>query len=217
MTVVYPVFSRLHASSRATLNTAYTKSFTYLLVLSLPIAVGGMMVADNLVPLVFGGEFRPSVLVFQVLVWTAFFDFVGYVNGPTLLAAGRERVFAVSWSLFIISNFFLDYLFIKRFGYIGACYVTLILKAGMFLLYSTMCHRQLNVRPAWGQLQKAIVATAAMGAAIWATRLVTTSTFLLVPVGIAAFLATAALIRLVPQADWDALRAAVGLRKKPMS
>jgi len=205
MTAVYPVLSRLSVDAEQSLRHTYAKSFSYLLMLAFPVAVGGTLVAEELILVIFGEAFRHSVVVFRIMAWFAIFEFAGYINGTTLMATNREKLFAGTWSGFMLANIVLDYLFVKRFGYIGACYVTLILGTLMFVLYSVLCHRQLRLSPDWVLLGKAATAAAFMGAGLFACSQITTQLVVMVPLGVVLFAAAVLLLRVVPGEDRRAL------------
>ncbi|MBW2059918.1 MAG: flippase, partial [Deltaproteobacteria bacterium] len=112
MNAIFPVLSRLSVSDGDSLRTAYTKSFSYLLMVAFPIGVGGFLVSDQVILFIYGDQFQNSILIFQVMIWVVVFSFVGFLNGATLNATGRERPFALMQGVSALSNVFLDYFLI---------------------------------------------------------------------------------------------------------
>ncbi|MCK4825471.1 polysaccharide biosynthesis C-terminal domain-containing protein, partial [bacterium] len=210
MMVIFPVLSRVSVLSPDTLRQIYSKSFYYLLMISFPIAVGGFLLSDQIILGIYGEQFRNSVLIFKVMVWVVIFCFVGWVNGATLNATGREKLFAGTYSCFALANIVLDYFFIRRFGYIGACYVTLILNGIDFFFYSILCHRQLSIKPEWSIIRKSLVASVTMGGIIYLLKKISVSVLIMIPVGAVAFLGLILLQRTLPKEDIIALRNLVG-------
>jgi len=206
---IFPALSRISASSSESLGQTYLKSFSYLLMLSFPITVGVFMISDQIMLMIYGNEFRNSVLILQLMVWMISFNFVGYINGATLCASGRERMFATVFSCFALANIFLDYVFITRFGYIGACYVTLILKGIEFFLYSIICHRQLSVKPEWKMILKSLVASIIMGVVLFFSKEASINGFLLIPFGILIYFGLIFLFGTLPKEDYRAFRSLV--------
>jgi len=206
MLVIFPVLSRLSVLSSDLLRQTYSKSFYYLLMISIPIAVGGFLVSDQIILGIYGQQFRNSILIFQVMVWLVIFNFVGWINGTTLNASGREKMFAATWSCFALANIVLDYIFIKRFGYIGACYVTLILNGIDFFLYSIICHRQLSVKIEWPIIWKSLVASITMGGIIFILKGTSISVFILILIGAFTYIGMIFVLRTLPREDVIAIR-----------
>lgn len=205
MNALFPVLSRLNISSKNSLRQTYSKSFSYMLMMAFPIAIGGFLVSEQLILLFYGEQFRNTILVFQVMVWVNMFSFVGYVNGATLNATGREKMFVSTYSAFILANIILDYIFIKKFGYIGACYVTLILAFLGFFFYSSVCHRQLKVKPEWPAIAKSFAAAVIMGGVVLFLRVTLSNVFIAIFVGAITYLALISLLRAIPKEDASVL------------
>ena len=203
---ILPVLSRISTSSLESLQQTYSKSFSYLLMLSFPIAIGGFMISDQIILTIYGNEFRNSILILQVMIWLITFSFVGYINGATLCATGRERVFAIAFSLIAFANILLDYVFIKKYGYIGACYVTLILKGIEFLIYTIICHKQLSIKPEWKIIINSMFSSVIMGAVIFFFKKASFNLFVLIPMGIVIFFGLIFLLGTLPKEDYMAFR-----------
>jgi len=209
MHAIYPVLSRLSVSGFDSLRQTYSKSFSYMMMLALPIAVGGFLISDQVILTIYGAQFHNSVVIFRVMVWVTVFSFVGFVNGACLNAIGKERLFAWLQSCVTVGNVILDYFFIKKFGYIGACYVTLILTGFGFVVYSSICHRHLGIKPELGIVGKSLIASIVMGAGILFLREISLNLLLVIPTGIVIYLGMILLFGAVPKKDSLALRRAV--------
>ncbi len=206
MNAIFPVLSRLYASATDSLARIYSKAFSYMLMMAFPVAAGGFLLSDQIILLIYGAEFHNSILVLKVMIWVVLFSFVGFVNGATLNATGRERLFALMQGFSALSNIFLDYILIKRFGYIGACYATLILTGLGFIVYSTICHRQLAIKPDFSIIAKSLTASIIMGVVVFFLRKVSLNLVLLIPTGILSYFALILLLGTIPKEDSWALR-----------
>lgn len=206
MNAVFPVLSRLSVSSQESLRQTYQKSFSYLLMLALPIAVGGFLVSDQVILLIYGEKFYNSIMVFQVMVWVTMFSFVGYINGATLNATGREKLFVKISSIGTFANIILDYVLIKRFGYIGACYGTLVLSFIGFIIFSVICHKKLVIRPDWATIIKSILAALIMGGLLFFFKRAFPNIFILISVGALTYIFLIILFRTIPKEDVIALK-----------
>lgn len=128
-TSIFPILSVLYVSSQKPLKSAYEKSFKYLTILSLPIAVGTTLLADQIILLLFKSAYIPSILTLQIVVWVLPFIFVNYILGSLLTAMNRQytvlKITMVSLALTIGLNLIL----IPGFSYLGAALVTVITEA----------------------------------------------------------------------------------------
>lgn len=164
MRAMFPVFSKAstrdgQAPSRA-LQKVYQKSFTYLLIIGLAVAVGTFLTAERIVPIVFGDGFEEAVLALRVLAWVPLVGFVGHANGNLLIAMGKEKLFMVTEGVFAVVYAVLAFVLVPLFGYIGASYAMLGPTAIGFVFYTVLCHRVLGLSLPW---KRALAATAAAG------------------------------------------------------
>src|SRR5260221_2066567 len=72
-TLLLPASSRLHASSPETLSSTLEVAVRWIVVIALPLCVGGMILAGTILPFVFGSQYEASVDVFRILIWFSLF------------------------------------------------------------------------------------------------------------------------------------------------
>lgn len=103
MAVVFPFLSRSYQDDRAEFVRVILNALRYLGAVALPLAVGGAVLADDLIMFLYGSEFRASVMVLQTLIWALVPLFLNNVLYRILLASDRQqstlRVTAVSLGL----------------------------------------------------------------------------------------------------------------------
>jgi O-antigen/teichoic acid export membrane protein len=106
---------------------------------ALPIAVGGFVYAPEIIALVFGADYAPSVLPLRVLLLSVPISAVRDVPVMAVLSRGREdlvlRVVAASAA----ANLVLNSVLIPAFGMLGAAVATLsteILRFALCLVYA---------------------------------------------------------------------------------
>lgn len=149
MQAMFPVFSQLSGHSRMSLQIAYQKSFTYLLLLGLAISVGTFLIADKIILLVLGHGFEMAVPAFRILAWLPLVGFVGHCNGNFLCAVGKEKLFMLTEGFFAVVYAILGFVLTIKFSYIGACFAMLAPTVVGFGFYSILCHRLLNLPLPW--------------------------------------------------------------------
>lgn len=91
--VLFPVFSRLHASRQA-LREMYTSSLRYLSLLTTPASVALVILAEPVVLTVFGAQWLPSVPILRLLAAYAGVRALSATAGDILKAIGRPGVLA---------------------------------------------------------------------------------------------------------------------------
>jgi O-antigen/teichoic acid export membrane protein len=163
---IFPNFSSLHVHAPADLRRFYQICYKYLLVIGFPLGLGTMMVGDKAIMLIYGEEFASSAPVIRIL-GLFLFTIVGYSNGPLLNATGRQTFFAWTEGTAIGMNILLSILLVPEWGPIGAAMALVASGIGTFFVHSTACHRQLDLSLPWRTMGKTLLATLAMGIAIY--------------------------------------------------
>ena len=135
MSAAYPTFSRLFRDSQESLKVVYERSFKYLLILGLPIAVGGMILAERIIILLYGNEYLPSVAAFRILIWTAFPSHLCYLFSTFLNSINKQGTNLLFMIISTIANVLLNLILIPQFSYLGAGIATLLSEIILFFLW----------------------------------------------------------------------------------
>ena len=92
-TLLLPASSRLHASSPEMFSSTLEVGVRWIVVIALPLSVGGTILAGTILPFVFGSQYAASVDVFRILIWFSFFTLLHTIYATGLIAIGQERLF----------------------------------------------------------------------------------------------------------------------------
>lgn len=123
---VFPTFSRTAAADPEKFRAIFEKSLRGVLIAALPIVVGGLMTAPEIIGLIFGKEYEPAVLPFQIIILTVLFVFPGSIIGNGIFAYNwQNRLFGV-FAAAAFGNALLNFLFIPVYGIVGAAAATVI-------------------------------------------------------------------------------------------
>ncbi len=124
---VFPTLSRLMKSDdverRRFLNE---KVITTLMLLAIPLTIGGIFLAKPITLFLFGQEYLATVPVFRLFAFTFLLVFPGIFISYAVIAYNKQKQvlpFAAAGSA---ANVFFDFLFIPRYGGIGSAFATLI-------------------------------------------------------------------------------------------
>lgn len=117
---IYPLMSRYALQHPEKLGRLYSHSMRYLGMIVLPMIAGIALLSSQIVPLVFGSQFQPTVTVLQILVFTLFFVFLNEPNIRIMLVHDRQNQI----SLFLLAsagvNIILNLLLTPSWGAVGA-------------------------------------------------------------------------------------------------
>lgn len=131
---VFPVFSRHSKGSKDTLNTAYEKSFKFLLILAIPLIVSLIFSSKEIIMLVLGEKFIEASNVLVILSFVVGFMFFNTLFTKLLTASDRQAIVTICVAICIGVNLVLDLILIPLFGYMGAAVATLIAE-GVFTMF----------------------------------------------------------------------------------
>ncbi|MBI4159838.1 flippase [Candidatus Wolfebacteria bacterium] len=162
---VFPTLSRLvkdgDAAKRWRLNE---RIITALLMVALPLTVGGMLLATPIIQFLFGGEYLPAVPIFRILTLTFLIIFPGIFISYAIIAYNRQRQTVWFVTAGAVGNIVLNALLIPRYGAIGSAIATIVaqlLSYGLSWLYM----ERVDHFGAPSRLAKALAATIVMGLA----------------------------------------------------
>jgi len=109
---VFPVLSRFHATLKNSFTSVSEKYFVYLTIISIPIAIGIMLLSNRIIGLFYGSEYINSCM--------------GSPFSDVLSSTNRQYTLAKIIGIAVIVNVLLNLVFIPQYGYIAASATTVI-------------------------------------------------------------------------------------------
>ncbi|MFV9505138.1 MAG: flippase [Oscillochloridaceae bacterium umkhey_bin13] len=168
-TALYPSLSRQAVRDPASLPLIYERILRYLLLVALPITVGGFLLAEPLVALLFGVEYGPTAPLLAILIWVIPLMFLTEFLGYVVVIAGREarvaRAIIVSSSINIAANLLL----IPQYGVLAAAIITVVTELVLLNQYLWMLRDMLGQLD-WSALVRTLAAVAAMAVLVYLAR-----------------------------------------------
>lgn len=118
----------------------FQKTFNGLVIVIVPMIVGAYFTGEQLMVLVAGQAFAASGMVFSILVLGASALFVGSLFAHTIVALDKQKMVIWGYAVDAAVSLALYLIFIPKYSYIGAAWVTvfsemLIALIGMFVIY----------------------------------------------------------------------------------
>ncbi|MBM3205158.1 flippase [Candidatus Uhrbacteria bacterium] len=124
---LYPGLSAAHAANdRKAIDQLLLGSFRFMLIVSVPIAVGLSAFAPHLIPLVYGKDFLGSVLPLMILSWVLIPIFLDFPIGSLLNATHRARLKTQTMGFTMVINLLFNILLVPKYGPMGAAISGLI-------------------------------------------------------------------------------------------
>lgn len=166
-TALYPSLSRQSATHPETLPAIHERMLRYLLMLALPIAVGGCILAPELINFLYGGKYAGAVLPLSILIWVVPFMFMSEFLGYVIVVSGAER--RVAWAVTISTtiNVALNALLIPRYGILAAALLTVLTEAVLVSQYLWVLRKKLSYVKWNYTLARSMAAAVVMGVAVY--------------------------------------------------
>lgn len=130
---LYPALSSYWHNNREQLIISFERAMNYLIIISLPIIVGAVVLADKIV-LLFKAGYAGATLPLQISIVSLFFIFVNFPIGSLLNACDRQGKNTLNMAVVTIASVIINLLLIPRWQAVGASATVLITNALMFIL-----------------------------------------------------------------------------------
>lgn len=124
-TALFPSFAKF-ASDKERFANALEKSILILLMAGIPMAIGGALLAKDIMYIVYGDQYLAGSLAFAIMSLTFISGFIAPVLGNAIFALNKEKQLFTYIALGIFGNFLFNLLLIPRFGIAGAALSTLL-------------------------------------------------------------------------------------------
>jgi O-antigen/teichoic acid export membrane protein len=145
--LLLPATARLQASSPEQLSGRLSEAMKWILVVALPMCVGGMLVSNDLIRLVFGENFMAAAGLFGILVWFLCFTMIHTVYTSGLVAVAPSNVYGRVMAISAIIYALAIVLLTKFYGLYGTVF-GVVLSEGMTLLIARAhLHPYLRIKP----------------------------------------------------------------------
>lgn len=167
---LYPTLVREYDSGQGSIQGTVQRALRYLLLLSLPIAVGGMLLADRIIVLLYGQEFVSAIPVMRILVWALPAMFMAEILGRTSSTMHLEKRMARITIIKAVVTAGLNVLLISEFGLVGAAVAAVVTGALSVVLPSIIIGPTMLWKGNVGPVMRVVGAGALMGFIVWQLR-----------------------------------------------
>lgn len=165
-TSLYPSLTRQAASTPDTMGRIYGRALRYLLMIALPIAIGGWSLADQIVPFLFDDQYQRSIQVLQIVIWVVPLMYASEFLGYIVLIQGNERKAARAVIVSTSVNVIMNLIIVPRYGLLGAAILTVVTEAVLVGQYVWLLRAQLRQLPLGQVLLRPLLAALLMGGVV---------------------------------------------------
>jgi len=131
----FPVLSKAFKESKERLQEVFDYQIKLMTILTVPIVIGGIFLAPKIINFVYGSNYSPSILVFQMLMFMAGFIFLSDPCYRILIVINQQKkVFYITLTGAII-NIILNFILIPNYSLYGAAIATVITYLILFFLF----------------------------------------------------------------------------------
>jgi len=131
---LYPYLSQLAENSPEALARAYEKSLKFMWILSLPIAIGTVVLSDRIIFAFFWTQYSGAAAALKILIWATMFLFLSSNYKYLFTILRKQHLYTYLVVLSLTVNTLLDLILIPLLSYKGACFATLITEVILYLV-----------------------------------------------------------------------------------
>jgi O-antigen/teichoic acid export membrane protein len=211
MTSMFPVMSASFKSSEERLVRSYRLSFNYLSIITLPIAVGITILADEIIFLVYGAEFAGSAIALKILIWGLVLASGNSIFGRVLTSIGKQKQLTIITAVCAFGNVLLNFILIPVMSYSGACIASVMTAMIAFFVGFYFVSKTLQVLPIHKILIKPAISAVIMAGFLY--YFINHNIILLVPSAAAVYLMALLALRTFSGEDFDLVKRVIGYNK----
>jgi O-antigen/teichoic acid export membrane protein len=165
-TSMFPSLTRAYSQEPESIYGIVRRSLKYLLMLSLPIAVGGMVVADKFIVTLYTEEYINSVPLMRILIWTLPLLFLSELMGALIMALRMEKMGARINVLNALISVVLNLVMVPVLGVVGAALARVSGRGIRVGQYWKLLGSELLAGEGWKELARVALAAGAMGVSL---------------------------------------------------
>ncbi len=166
--VLLPAYSKM-TDDFGELRRSFIETFTLILLIGLPIAIGISLVADPLIGLLLGDRWLEAIPLLKILVVYAIASICIANQGPLLIALGETRLLSNLYGLGVMLQIPAVLIAIEYSGVIGVAWAVSSIHMLIFLIsiWKTLNRIELSVKQFVGEVWRVVASTALMATCVW--------------------------------------------------
>ena len=161
--LVLPIMSRDIFTNRKNFQIISDQTLKFFILLIVPLTVVTLFLAEGIINLIGGSGFAESAYVLRILIFALALIFLGHFFNAILIVSNLQKKLMLVLLVAAVVNISLNAIFIPRFSYLGAAYVSVVTELIVVFLTAYLVISRVKYYPRVDKLAKIILAGGAMG------------------------------------------------------
>lgn len=160
--LILPLLSRAHHVDSTQFREIAEKTAKVFIAIVLPIVIGTLFLAPEIVAVVSGGGFEDSADVLRVLIFSLAGIFFGHYFNMLILVGNAQKKLLKALTAVAIINVSLNLILIREFSYFGAAISSAVTEMLVVILSGGIVYRSLGFFPVPDRLPRILLSVSAM-------------------------------------------------------
>lgn len=148
-------------------NRVLQKSLDAMIILAMPLIIGAIFTAKPLMILIAGENFAQSGEILKILILAIGFIFIGCLFAHAVIALDKQKNVIAAYVFTAITSLVGYLIFIPRFSYYGAAWVTVYSELAIMLFSFYIIFKYANFRPNFTIFFKSLIISLIMGIGVY--------------------------------------------------
>lgn len=162
--LIIPLLSRYLLADRKKFDMIASKTFKVFFLIAVPIVIGTLFLAKDIILIVSGQAFLASADVLRILIFSLSFIFFGHFFNMILLVANAQKKLMWTLSSAAVFNIAMNLTLIPRFSYIGSALASALTEMFVVGATSYIAFRHIGYRPSFQGLWTVVLSGIGMAA-----------------------------------------------------
>lgn len=145
--LILPIISNTIHHDKARFHDISDKTFKFFVLVTVPLVIGTLFLAKDIVNLIGGGQFFESAAVLKILVFAIVAIFFGTFFTNILIAANLQKKLMFIFGIAAIFNVLANLFFIPKFSYIAAANISVITEVLVTLMAFALVYKKVHYKP----------------------------------------------------------------------
>ncbi len=163
---IFPVISKYYITSSESLRKLQSYTAKLMVAISLPLAVGGTILAKPIMNLLYSPEYDNGIIAFQLLIWVVALIYINMIYARGMWACNRQNEYLKIVTTQALVNIGLNLILIPPLGITGAAISTIWAELLGFFFYYREFNKVVAV-PIHNHILKPLLATIPMALCLW--------------------------------------------------
>lgn len=165
-TASFPAIAQLYWQNKSEASNILTKSLCGMLIVSVPIALGGWMLADDIITMIYGTGYALSADVFKILIISSPFMFFSLLMNYALGAIKMQGTVLKIILILLVLNTIINIGIIPIYGVIGSAAVTFATECLGFFVLLAIALKYFHIFDVFGSIKIILIPLCGMVLAV---------------------------------------------------